>query len=1192
MCPPGFVGPRCEGDVNECLSNPCSATGTQDCVQLVNDYRCDCKPGFAGRKCDLRVDFCSSSPCLNGGVCSSVPQGHICICSEEFYGNICEHSNNNSCAGNPCKNGGQCRQRKHGYVCVCPTGATGHNCGIDTYNECSSSPCLNGGTCHNRVGIYECECPENWNGAQCGVYDSSFTGGIGIYLKPGTILKTNNENENYDRCEINECYKKSGNRKCNEECNTRECNYDGGDCSLGMNPWMNCTAPINCWDVFRNDECNIECNNIDCLFDGFDCEQKLLPCNEHYDTYCLKNYGNGYCDYGCNNEECNWDGLDCESEPPMLADGSLMAVVLMEPDVFKNNSVPFLREIGHALRTIKGTKVIMEIDNRRCVKSAATECFQTSSKAAQFLTAAQTRQAFAFELEEIHGEDQDKTTRVETTSSNLLYIVVTIVAVAFSGIIFGVLITSRKKARGVTWFPEGFFRTSSSQRRSSHRRGPDGQEMRNLNKLSSTITVDMNSNDNAVPMPPPPVPSSAVSEWSDDDGLDHSPVKRLKSERSQDGSFGDSQSSLSPPEYDENDPRPWTQQHLDAADVRNPDILALTPPQGERDMEPGTVDVNVQGPGGLTPLMCASCRGGGIDMLEDGEDEDGVCGNMVQELLMQGADFNMTLDKTGESPLHLAARYSRADAAKRLLDAGCDANVKDITGRSPLHAAVSADAMGVFQILLRNRATNLNARMNDGTTPLILATRLAIEGMVEELVNADADINAADDHGKSALHWAAAVNNYDAIRVLIAHGANKDAQDNKDETPLFLAAREGSLEATQLLLENLANKEITDHMDRLPHDVARERQHLDIVKLLDEYVPPSPQISNGHLNAGSPMFLMSIHGSTKSKAKRRKLPAGSSSGKDLDSLGLTNDTGLRRKSSVKKRKEPSHILMQGMDGSVSLSPDSLTSPNAVMQNGMDTSEPIYTQLTNVVHLQPGTMKLLPPPYDERLKVNYCGNSGMDSQGLGQTYLDPNSLQNVPTHHARQNSIPNPNNSGVPPSRPYNSSSPIKQRPSLPTSPTHMAAMRAAHHQRTTKLHPQPTGNLIYDYPQAMPELQTGMGSNPKGSMQNNGQQSLYPQIYHYPTPPSQHSHNDGETTPHYLHPPENNYLTPSPDSPGQWSSSSPHSASDWSESMASPMGHNHHSIHSVDHSQHPKTQNVNVKQNKSSITKSPQAVFI
>lgn len=37
--------------------------------------------------------------------------------------------------------------------------------------------------------------------------------------------------------------------------------------------------------------------------------------------------------------------------------------------------------------------------------------------------------------------------------------------------------------------------------------------------------------------------------------------------------------------------------------------------------------------------------------------------------------------------------------------------------------------------------------MNDGTTPLILAARLAVEGMVAELINCQADVNAVDDHG-------------------------------------------------------------------------------------------------------------------------------------------------------------------------------------------------------------------------------------------------------------------------------------------------------------------------------------------------------------------------------------------------------------------------------------------------------------
>ena len=45
---------------------------------------------------------------------------------------------------------------------------------------------------------------------------------------------------------------------------------------------------------------------------------------------------------------------------------------------------------------------------------------------------------------------------------------------------------------------------------------------------------------------------------------------------------------------DRTDHRKWTQQHLDAADLRIPSI-APTPPQGE--IENDCMDVNVRGPG-------------------------------------------------------------------------------------------------------------------------------------------------------------------------------------------------------------------------------------------------------------------------------------------------------------------------------------------------------------------------------------------------------------------------------------------------------------------------------------------------------------------------------------------------------------------------------------------------------------------
>lgn len=75
--------------------------------------------------------------------------------------------------------------------------------------------------------------------------------------------------------------------------------------------------------------------------------------------------------------------------------------------------------------------------------------------------------------------------------------------------------------------------------------------------------------------------------------------------------------------------------------------------------------------------------------------------------------------------------------------------MKHLRLRSHFHSNLIPTNISSFQILIRNRATDLDARMHDGTTPLILAARLAVEGMVEELINCHADVNAIDDFGNA-----------------------------------------------------------------------------------------------------------------------------------------------------------------------------------------------------------------------------------------------------------------------------------------------------------------------------------------------------------------------------------------------------------------------------------------------------------
>lgn len=545
-CLPGFVGPRCEGDINECLSNPCSNPGTLDCVQLINDYHCSCKSGHMGRHCETKVNFCANSPCQNGGACSTVQAGHHCVCMDGFYGKNCEFSGQD-CDSDPCLHGGICRiADSGGYICDCLTGISGTHCEIDSVNECMSNPCKHSeAKCTDKFGDFVCYCPATWSGKSCDVYDSQFRGGFGRPVNGGSKVTSIDKLYEIDLenqralCIERGCGEKQGNYMCDEECNTYACNFDGNDCSLGINPWRNCTASIRCWEVFMDGLCNEECNNPQCLFDGRDCEKSLQPCNPIYDAYCQKHYANGHCDYGCNNAECNWDGLDCETEPPDLADGVISVVILMDLRMFQENIVAFLREMGHQLRTTirvkkdqngndmiyswkgsvsgglqdtsfgrkhhiaysgqygkPGVIAYFEIDNRKCIVDVGAECFPTANEAAEFLAATAARHTLNqdFPIYQVKGVTTPPGDDINISPTNMFSVIAGVITGGFVAISIGVLIAKRKRAAGITWYPEGFLRTNSGTRRHSRRRGPDGQEMRNLNKNSSITCMDVDMN--------------------------------------------------------------------------------------------------------------------------------------------------------------------------------------------------------------------------------------------------------------------------------------------------------------------------------------------------------------------------------------------------------------------------------------------------------------------------------------------------------------------------------------------------------------------------------------------------------------------------------------------------------------------------------------------------------------------------
>ncbi len=184
---------RCQDQINVCVSNPCTNSGT--CIGTAASYSCYCPAGYTGVNCELAINPCSNNPCLNNGLCITTnnPLVFQCQClpsnnfklsklinntntiielkyNQGYAGLRCE-TRINECQSNPCANGATCQQvlNSLGYNCYCPIGYTGTLCDrLLTY--CTTSSCKNGGSCIERPpGGYACNCMPGYTGFDCSV---------------------------------------------------------------------------------------------------------------------------------------------------------------------------------------------------------------------------------------------------------------------------------------------------------------------------------------------------------------------------------------------------------------------------------------------------------------------------------------------------------------------------------------------------------------------------------------------------------------------------------------------------------------------------------------------------------------------------------------------------------------------------------------------------------------------------------------------------------------------------------------------------------------------------------------------------------------------------------------------------------------------------------------------------------------
>ncbi|MDA7417959.1 ankyrin repeat domain-containing protein [Xenophilus arseniciresistens] len=177
-------------------------------------------------------------------------------------------------------------------------------------------------------------------------------------------------------------------------------------------------------------------------------------------------------------------------------------------------------------------------------------------------------------------------------------------------------------------------------------------------------------------------------------------------------------------------------------------------------------------------------------------------------------------------------------AVRSQIERGMDPNTLDDKKQTALVIALREGSPKVARALIEIKKTDVNATNGSDESPLMMAALRGQQEFVDLLLKRDAAVNKT---GWAPLHYAATAGQVGIMKQLLDQHAFIDAQSPNGTTPLMMAAMYGSADAVKLLLAEGADIMMKNEQGLSALDFARRANRTDAMELLSAAATRAPQ---------------------------------------------------------------------------------------------------------------------------------------------------------------------------------------------------------------------------------------------------------------------------------------------------------------------------------------------------------------